>query len=90
MSKEDEKAEAKLARLGERLERGFAKLHPISEKHLEAVRQAVRERWQENHKGVSHSEGDQGEKNSESGTSREQEKDASKDQGKDQEHGHEH
>jgi len=90
MSEEDEKAEAKLARLGERLGRGFAKLHPISEKHLEAVRHAVRERWQEKHKGASHSEGGQRGKTAESGAGQEHEKAASKDPEKEQEHGHEH
>ena len=39
-------AEAKLQKLADRVHRGWAKLHPVTEKELEGVREAVREQWQ--------------------------------------------
>jgi len=38
-------AQAKLQKLASRLNRGWDVLHPVREKHLEKVREAVREQW---------------------------------------------
>ena len=38
-------AAAKLQKLASRLNRGWAMLHPVKEKHLEKVRAVVREQW---------------------------------------------
>lgn len=38
-------AEDKLRKLGERLRQGWARQHPIPEKSLDTVRNAVREEW---------------------------------------------
>ena len=38
--------EAKLRKLGKRLREGFTKKHPVSEKSIETVRNAVREQWE--------------------------------------------
>jgi len=38
--------EAKLRKLGKRLREGFTKKHPVSEKSIETVRNAVREEWE--------------------------------------------
>ena len=37
--------ENKLRKFSERLHRGWAKLHPVTEQHLDVVRQAVRQQW---------------------------------------------
>ena len=44
-----EESDRKLRLLGEHAKKGWAKLHPISEKHLEAVRNTVREEWKREH-----------------------------------------
>lgn len=51
MSNDNTKAEAKLRKLGERVRAGWAKLHPVSEKQLAAVRAAVRQEWEQEHAG---------------------------------------
>lgn len=40
-----ESAKAKLQKLASRLNRGWDVLHPAREKHLEKVREAVRDKW---------------------------------------------
>ena len=37
--------ENKLRKFSERLHRGWAKLHPVTEQQLDVVRQAVRQQW---------------------------------------------
>jgi hypothetical protein len=37
--------EIKLRKFSERLHRGWAKLHPVTEQQLDVVRQAVRQKW---------------------------------------------
>lgn len=39
-------ADATLKKLGEHVRQGFAKKHPIPEKSLDTVRDAVREEWE--------------------------------------------
>ena len=53
MSDDNTKAAAKLRKLGERVRAGWAKLHPVSEKHLAAVRAAVAKQWEQEHGGKS-------------------------------------
>ena len=43
-------AEAKLQKLASRLNRGWAVLHPVQEKHLQTVRDTVRQQWAEKQK----------------------------------------
>ena len=51
MSDDNTKAAAKLSQLGDRARVGWAKLHPVSEQHLAAVRAAVRQQWEQEHTG---------------------------------------
>ena len=51
MSDDNTKAAAKLRKLGERVRAGWAKLHPVSDKHLAAVRAAVAKQWEQEHAG---------------------------------------
>lgn len=43
-------SEAKLQKLAQRLHRGWAKLHPATEKDLAAVRAVVRQQWEKDQK----------------------------------------
>jgi hypothetical protein len=45
MTDDNREAAEKLGKLGDRVRRGWAKLHPLPEKHLAAVRAAVRQGW---------------------------------------------
>jgi len=53
MPNEKKDAEEMLQKLGQRIRRGAAKLHPVTEKELEAVRTAVRQQHQEEQKSKS-------------------------------------
>jgi hypothetical protein len=46
MATDHSEAEAMLQRLAERVHRGWAKQHPMTEKEWERVRAAVQEQWQ--------------------------------------------
>lgn len=43
-------AELKLHKLAVRLRKGWAKLHPVTGKQLTAVREAVRQQWEQTHR----------------------------------------
>ncbi len=47
MPKQNPDAEAALHKLGQRVREGWAKNHPIPDKSLETVRDAVREQWEQ-------------------------------------------
>ena len=49
MSDDNTEAAAMLRKLGERVRAGWAKLHPVSDKHLAAVRAAVAKQWEQEH-----------------------------------------
>ena len=53
MSDDNTEAAAMLRKLGERVRAGWAKLHPVSDKHLAAVRAAVVKQWEQEHGGKS-------------------------------------
>ncbi len=53
MSEDNTKAAANLRQLGERVRTGWAKLHPVSEKQLAAVRAAVVKQWAQEQPGKS-------------------------------------
>jgi hypothetical protein len=42
-------AEAKLQKLAARLNKGWDALHPVRERHLQTVREAVRQQWEQKH-----------------------------------------
>jgi len=50
MPNEQSNAEGKLEKLGKRLRRGAAKLHPVTEKEIKAVREALFRQHQEERK----------------------------------------
>ena len=45
-------AEAKLQKLAQRLRRGWAGRHPVAEKTLQGVREAVRQQWEREQRAV--------------------------------------
>lgn len=47
---DDDQSEARLHKLARRLHQGWEKLHPVTEKELDAVRQAVRAQWEQEQK----------------------------------------
>ncbi len=49
MADDNHKTAAQLRKLGERVRAGWAKLHPVSDKHLAAVRTALSEQWKQEH-----------------------------------------
>ena len=50
MADQDNLVEKKLQKLGHRLRRGWAKLHPVTRKQMEAVRAVVRKQWEQRQK----------------------------------------
>jgi hypothetical protein len=50
MPNDHTETERKLEKLAERLHDGWAKLHPVTEKELAGVHQAVREQWEKEQK----------------------------------------
>jgi len=50
MPKQNPNAETALRKLGQQLRQDFAKKHPIPEKSLETVKDAVREEWEKEQK----------------------------------------
>jgi len=51
MNDDNAKAAAQLRKLGRWVRAGWVKLRPVSEKHLAAVRAAVRQDWEQEHAG---------------------------------------
>lgn len=47
MGEQENLVEKKLQKLGHRLRRGWAKLHPVTRKQMEAVRAVVRKQWEQ-------------------------------------------
>ena len=49
MSKHDHSAEEKLRTLGQRLQQGWAKLHPVTDQEMAAVNEALEKQWEQTH-----------------------------------------
>ena len=49
MADQNKQVREKLRKLGHRAQQGWAKLHPVSEKHLAKVREAVMRQWDQTH-----------------------------------------
>ena len=49
MADQNKQVREKLRKLGRRVQQGWAKLHPVSEKQLAKVREAVMRQWDQTH-----------------------------------------
>ena len=90
MADQDNLVEKKLQKLGHRLRRGRAKLHPVSRKQMEAVRAVVRKQWEQRQKKESSQSqatdsDEQGKTQSQQSISKQ-----SKQKSKSRDHGHSH
>ena len=86
MSKQD--AEAKLNELDRRLQEGWNNLHAIKESQLEAVRDVVREQWNEQQKQASQKQGRAAKDSASKSKSQKQDKTKRLTQAQDEEQGH--
>jgi hypothetical protein len=85
MAEENIKAIEALQKLARRVEHGLQRLHPVTDKELAKVREAVREEWSRTHKGRKQQASSQG-----SQKRKEREKTKEQQQSKSHDHGHSH
>lgn len=93
MSDDNTRAAAKLRKLGEKVREGWARLHPVSEKQLAAVRAAVRQQWQQEHGSKSRVQSQRTAKQTQAAqdqTSAQAESKKTKRQSRSKDHGHSH
>jgi len=87
MADDKTKAEKALRKLGQYFHRGLPKLHPMTDQQMSKVRDAVRQQWEQTHKGQAQNSASLTSSPSRSKTKQQQQtKSQSEDHGED--HGH--
>lgn len=56
MADENIKAAQALRKLGQRVQHGLTKLHPVTDRQMAKVREAVRQQWEQTHPGQEQSQ----------------------------------